>query len=56
MVTHDATAAAHADRAAFLADGRVVDQLDRPTAPAILARMTDLTAPMTTSLDTAKGW
>ena len=56
MVTHDATAAAYADRAAFLADGRVVDELDRPTAPAILARMTDLTAPVTTSLDTAKGW
>jgi putative ABC transport system ATP-binding protein len=44
MVTHDAAAAAHADRVAFLADGRVVDELDRPTAPAILARMSDLTA------------
>jgi putative ABC transport system ATP-binding protein len=44
MVTHDAAAAAHADRVAFLADGRVVDDLLRPTAPAILARMADLTA------------
>ncbi len=45
MVTHDAAAAAHADRVAFLADGRVVDELTRPTAPAILARITELTAP-----------
>jgi putative ABC transport system ATP-binding protein len=56
MVTHDATAAAYADRAAFLADGRVVDEIDRPTAPAILARMTELTTPVTASLDTATGW
>jgi putative ABC transport system ATP-binding protein len=56
MVTHDATAAAYADRAAFLADGRVVDELDGPTPAAILARMTDLTASVNASLDTAKGW
>src|SRR4051794_32826995 len=56
MVTHDATAAAYADRAVFLADGRVVDQLDRPTPPAILARMTGLTAPVDPSLSIAKGW
>jgi putative ABC transport system ATP-binding protein len=56
MVTHDATAAAYADRAAFLADGRVVDEIDRPTAPAILARMTELTTPVSASLDTATGW
>ena len=36
MVTHDATAAAIADRVLFLADGRLVDQLDRPTAGEIL--------------------
>jgi putative ABC transport system ATP-binding protein len=42
MVTHDATAAAYADRVAFLADGRVVDELDDPTAPAVLARLTGL--------------
>jgi putative ABC transport system ATP-binding protein len=55
MVTHDATAAAYADRAAFLADGRVVDELDRPTAPAILGRMTDLTTPADALLDLATG-
>jgi iron(III) transport system ATP-binding protein len=49
MVTHDATAAAHADRVAFLADGRVVDQLESPTPPQILARMADLAAPSTTN-------
>jgi putative ABC transport system ATP-binding protein len=49
MVTHDATAAACADRVAFLADGRVVDELDRPTAPEILARMADLTTPLNAS-------
>ena len=46
MVTHDAGAAAYADRVAFLADGRVVDELDQPTAPMILSRMADLTAPL----------
>jgi len=45
MVTHDAHAAAHADRVAFLADGRVVDQLDSPGPQQILARMADLAAP-----------
>ena len=45
MVTHDAIAAAHADRVAFLADGRVVDQLENPEPPQILARMADLAAP-----------
>jgi putative ABC transport system ATP-binding protein len=42
MVTHDAIAAAHAHRVAFLADGRVVDELDSPTPPQILGRMADL--------------
>jgi putative ABC transport system ATP-binding protein len=32
MVTHDPFAAAHADRVLFLADGRVVDELHRPSA------------------------
>jgi putative ABC transport system ATP-binding protein len=36
MVTHDAIAAAFADRAVFLADGRVVDELLAPTADRIL--------------------
>jgi putative ABC transport system ATP-binding protein len=36
MVTHDATAAARADRVVFLADGHIVDELPEPTAGAIL--------------------
>jgi putative ABC transport system ATP-binding protein len=39
MVTHDPTAAAYADRAVFLADGRIVDDLADPTAATVLARM-----------------
>jgi len=39
MVTHDPTAAAWADRAVFLGDGRVVDQVDHPTAEVVLDRM-----------------
>jgi putative ABC transport system ATP-binding protein len=39
MVTHDPTAAAWADRAVFLGDGRIVDQVDRPTAEVVLDRM-----------------
>ena len=39
MVTHDANAAAFADRAVFLADGRVVDELMSPTADRILDRI-----------------
>ncbi len=42
MVTHDPTAAAYADRVLFLADGRVVDYLDDPTAETILSRMAGL--------------
>ena len=42
MVTHDPGAAAHADRAVFLADGRIVDELDRPTAESVLDRMKGL--------------
>lgn len=36
MVTHDPRAAAYADRVLFLADGRVVGHLDRPTQDEIL--------------------
>jgi putative ABC transport system ATP-binding protein len=43
MVTHDPVAAAYADVVLFLADGRIVDQLDRPTAEAVAERMTALT-------------
>ncbi len=39
MVTHDPTAAAYADRVVFLADGRVVGELGRPTADRVLERM-----------------
>jgi putative ABC transport system ATP-binding protein len=43
MVTHDPVAASYADSVLFLADGRIVDQLDRPTAEAVAERMTALT-------------
>jgi putative ABC transport system ATP-binding protein len=39
MVTHDARAAAIADRVLFLADGRVVADLDHPTEDEILAAL-----------------
>ena len=42
MVTHDPAAASYADRALFLADGRIVDQLDDPTPTAVLDRIKDL--------------
>ncbi|MFD6437137.1 ABC transporter ATP-binding protein [Streptomyces venezuelae] len=45
MVTHDPAAAAHADRVLFLADGSLVDRLERASAAQIAARMTALTAP-----------
>jgi putative ABC transport system ATP-binding protein len=44
MVTHDPVAAAYADRVLFLADGRLVDELRRPTAEAVAERMTHLGA------------
>jgi putative ABC transport system ATP-binding protein len=39
MVTHDPYAAAHADRAVFLADGRIVHDMPDPTADTIIDRM-----------------
>jgi len=42
MVTHDATAAAYADRVVFLADGRIVDELLEPSAETILDRIRSL--------------
>ncbi|MEV0319806.1 ABC transporter ATP-binding protein [Streptomyces sp. NPDC050658] len=39
MVTHDPGAAAHADLVLFLADGRIVDEMPRPTAEAVLERL-----------------
>jgi putative ABC transport system ATP-binding protein len=42
MVTHDPLAAANADSVVFLADGRIVDHLDHPTAPSVLDRISSL--------------
>jgi putative ABC transport system ATP-binding protein len=42
MVTHDPFAASFADRVEFLADGRVVDGFDAPTADSVLQRMSRL--------------
>src|SRR6185436_15134188 len=42
MVTHDPVAASYADRAVFLADGRIVDELDAPTAGDVLDRIKTL--------------
>ncbi|MBF9070059.1 ABC transporter ATP-binding protein [Streptacidiphilus fuscans] len=39
MVTHDPNAASYADLVLFLADGRIVDRLERPTADSVLERM-----------------
>jgi putative ABC transport system ATP-binding protein len=39
MVTHDPVAASHTDRVVFLVDGRIVDQLRRPTSDLVLDRM-----------------
>jgi putative ABC transport system ATP-binding protein len=39
MVTHDPTAASHADRVVFLADGKIVDQMFQPTADRVLDRL-----------------
>jgi putative ABC transport system ATP-binding protein len=42
MVTHDARAASNADRAIFLADGRVVDEAREPDPDGILERIKNL--------------
>ncbi len=44
MVTHDPVAASYADRVLYLADGRIVDEMERPTAEAVLDRMKDFDA------------
>ncbi|HTL85224.1 MAG TPA: ABC transporter ATP-binding protein [Acidimicrobiia bacterium] len=44
MVTHDPVAASYADRAVFLADGRIVDDLTDPTADSVFDRMRTLGA------------
>ncbi|HEX2274578.1 MAG TPA: ATP-binding cassette domain-containing protein, partial [Acidimicrobiales bacterium] len=42
MVTHDPVAASYADVALFLADARIVDALDAPTAAGVLDRLKSL--------------
>jgi putative ABC transport system ATP-binding protein len=42
MVTHDPLATAWTDAAVFLADGRVVDELESPTADGVLERIKSL--------------
>ena len=44
MVTHDPRSAAYADRVLFLADGKVVDELNKPTADLVLDKMRGLGA------------
>ncbi|MBW1602738.1 ABC transporter ATP-binding protein [Streptomyces sp. JJ66] len=39
MVTHDPVAASYADRVLYLADGRIVDEMRRPSAERVLDRM-----------------
>ncbi len=42
MVTHDPSAAAHADRVVFLADGQIRDEMIEPTATRVLDLMKQL--------------
>lgn len=42
MVTHDPVAASYASSVTFLADGRIVDHMDRPTAERVLDRIKSL--------------
>ncbi len=54
MVTHDPNAASYADHVLFLADGRIVDRMDRPNAERVLERMKrfdSFTGAQATSLD-----
>jgi putative ABC transport system ATP-binding protein len=45
MVTHDAVAASFADRALFLADGAIVDEVKEPSAEDVLDRMKSFDVP-----------
>jgi putative ABC transport system ATP-binding protein len=45
MVTHDPVAASYADRALFLADGRIVDELANPSAESVLDRLKSFDIP-----------
>ena len=44
LVTHDPVAASYANRIVFLADGRIVDEMDEPTADKVLDYMKTLGA------------
>ncbi|RRQ75712.1 ABC transporter [Streptomyces griseofuscus] len=55
MVTHDPGAAAHSDLVLFLADGRIVDELARPTAERVLERMKRFDGERTRRLDDTSG-
>jgi putative ABC transport system ATP-binding protein len=44
MVTHDPVAAAYADSVLFLADGRIADSMNAPTAAGVADRMIRLGA------------
>src|SRR5690606_13373776 len=44
MVTHDPTAASYAHRVLFLGDGRLVGELEQPTAETVLDALRDLGA------------
>ena len=44
MVTHDPVAAAYAERVVFLGDGRIVDEMDDPTAQKVLDYMKTIEA------------
>jgi putative ABC transport system ATP-binding protein len=39
MVTHDPVAASYCDQVLVMADGKMVDRIDRPTADSVLAAM-----------------
>jgi putative ABC transport system ATP-binding protein len=45
MVTHDPVAASYADRAIFLVDGQIVDDMYQPTADSVIDRMKTLSTP-----------
>ena len=42
MVTHDPNAASYADRVVFLADGQIVDEIERPTTDSVIDKMKQL--------------
>jgi putative ABC transport system ATP-binding protein len=47
MVSHDPVAASYADRIVFLADGKIADEMLKPTATAILDHLKKLDSPST---------